>query len=153
MTMLQLLIALAVLASSAECEHGTLSYYAAAPTRAVIANRSVPWRTAHTLPANHADYDGYIAVLDCDRIGEVVDVRWNGHTARLVIFDCAGDAATRAWMRSGNVIGEVSFDVAKRWRVIGRGMRNATVCEAMPQRYIRSTIASARDQAHNVYAP
>jgi hypothetical protein len=127
--MLQLLIAIAVLASSAECERGVLSQYAAAPTRAVISNRSVPGRTAYTLPANHADYDGYIAVLDCARIGEVVDVRWNGNTARLLVFDCAGDAATRDWMRSGNVIGEVSFDVAQRWGAVGRGMHGAWVCE------------------------
>ena len=126
--MLQLLIALALLASSADCERVTLSQFAERPTRAVIANRSVPGRTAHTLPANHADYDGYIAVLDCDRIGDVVTVRWNGHTARAVVFDCAGDSATRAWMRRGNVIGEVDYDTAKRWVMIGRGMRNATVC-------------------------
>ena len=131
--MLQLLIALALLASSAECEMGVLSHYDGAPTRAVIANRSVPGRTACTLPANHADYDGYIAVLDCARIGEVVDVRWRGHAARLLVFDCAGDSATRAWMLRGNVIGEVSFDVAQRWGTVGRGMRNATVCRALEQ--------------------
>jgi len=35
------------------------------------------------------------------------------------------------WMRRGNVIGEVSFDVAKRWGTVGRGMKNAWVCRVV----------------------
>lgn len=126
--MTRLLLALLI---AATCQSGTLSSYAPAPTRAVIANRSVPGRTAWTLPNNWREYDVLVAVSDCSRLGETGTIAWREHGGTYLVFDCAGDAATRAWMRRNNVIGEVGYDTAKAWRSIGRGMMGATMCRTV----------------------
>jgi hypothetical protein len=110
------------------CVTGTLSHYAPAPTAAVIANRSVPGRTAWALPDNWREYDGLIAVEDCTELGTERDVWWQGHYGRMLAWDCAGDDATRRWMRLG-IVGELDSMTARRWGArAGRGMRGARVC-------------------------
>lgn len=76
--MLSLLIALALLASHG-CETGVLSQFSEAATERVIANRSVPHRTAWTLPDNWREYDVIVAVEDCKRLGETGTIAWREH--------------------------------------------------------------------------
>jgi putative component of toxin-antitoxin plasmid stabilization module len=111
------------------CIVGLLSQYAQGPTDAVLRNRSTPGRTAYTLPVDRRGVDGYIASMRCSDIGQVWRVHWQGHTARLMVFDCAGDSRTRAWMRRGNVLGEIDANVARAWGVVGKALRGAVVCE------------------------
>lgn len=120
------LILAAIIAAS--CTQGTLSQYSAAATERVIANRSVPGRTAYTLPSNWREYDVLLAVQDCDDLGNEYDVYWNDHHGRALAFDCSGDAPTSAWMRRNRIIGEVSYNIARDWGMVGRGMRGAVVC-------------------------
>lgn len=117
-----------VLISSALCLTGALSQYAEPPTLAVIHNRLTPGRTAWDLPADWRSYDGLIAVKDCQDLGTVYTVTWQGHTARMLAYDCAGDPGTRAWMTKGHVIGEIDYYTAQRWGVVGRGLRGALMC-------------------------
>ena len=112
------------------CYTGTLSQYDRPPTDMVLDNRSVFGQTAYTLPENHEGVSGYIAVYDCEWIGQVVTVSWSNHVERLMVFDCAGDDETRQWMKRENVIGEVDFYTAQRWGMLRRGIPGATLCPA-----------------------
>lgn len=119
---MMLLVVLAV------CVGGVFSQYAQRPTDETLWNRSQPGRTAYTLPAERDGVDGYLAVEDCRRIGEIVTVYWNGHNERLMVFDCAGSSRTRAWMKRNRILGEVNYYTALRWGVLGRGARDGMVC-------------------------
>lgn len=112
------------------CSMGTLSQYDLPSTHEVLSNRSVFGRTAYMLPAQREGVTGYIAVYECERIGEVVTVSWSDHVEKLMVFDCAGDDETRQWMRRGNVIGEVDYYTAQRWGMLGRAMQDAILCPA-----------------------
>lgn len=65
--------------------------------------------------------DGYIAVVECDRLGEIVWLRfgdsaeWN----QLQVSDCSGHATTTRWMRQNNILGEVDYWMAARYRFAG----------------------------------
>ena len=37
------------------------------------------------------------------------------------MVDCAGDAATRAWMERNGILVEVDAETARRWNVVGLG--------------------------------
>lgn len=128
MIMLSLLIALALLASQ-DCQVGIMSQYSEAATARVIANRSVLHRTAWTLPDNWQQYDGLIAVESCKDLGKVYRVTWKEYSGLFLAFDCSGHASTSAWMRRNNIIAEVDGYTARRWNSIGRGMKNAIMCE------------------------
>lgn len=77
--------------------------------------------TAMPLPADLPAVDGYIAVLDCAEIGQVWYLRYGEAVESFLVVDCAGDAATRAWMERNNILVEIDADTAARWGVIGRG--------------------------------
>jgi hypothetical protein len=112
------------------CSMGTLSQYDRPSTDEVLLNRSVFGQTAYMLPAQREGVTGYIAVYECERIGEVVTVSWSDYTEKLMVFDCAGDDETRQWMKRGNVIGEVDYYTAQRWDMLGRAMQGAILCPA-----------------------
>lgn len=113
---------------AAQCVTGTLSQYSPAATDRVIANRSIPGRTAYTLPANWREYDVLLAVESCDRLGETGVVYWQGHSGTYIVMDCSGHASTSAWMRRNNIIAEVDANTAQRWHSVGRGMMGAWMC-------------------------
>ena len=123
------------------CSMGILSQYDKAPTDMVLYNRSLFGRTAYMLPEDREDVTGYIAVYECERIGQVVTVSWSNHIERLMVFDCAGDDETRQWMKRWNVIGEVDFYTAQRWGMLGQGMYGATLCPAEVGGYQQDTLA------------
>lgn len=125
---LSLLLALLLLLPPAPCQTGTLSQYALRPTLEVIRNRSVPGRTAYTLPADWRKYDGLLAVKDCADLGKVYRVTWRGHTGRFLAFDCSGSQATAHWMVRHGIVGEVDYWTALDWGMIGKGLRGAMVC-------------------------
>ena len=122
------------------CSMGTLSQYDQASTDMVLDNRSVFGVTAYTLPEDREDVTGYIAVYDCEWIGQVVTVSWSNHAERLMVFDCAGDDETRQWMKLWNVVGEVDFYTAQRWGMLGRGMFGATLCPSGVEKYQPATL-------------
>jgi hypothetical protein len=122
------------------CSMGTLSQYDQVSTDMVLHNRSVFGQTAYTLPDKREGVTGYIAVYDCERIGQVVTVTWSNYVERLMVFDCAGDDETRQWMKQWNVIGEVDFYTAQRWGMLGLGMYGATLCPAEVEKYQLETL-------------
>lgn len=84
------------------------------------------------LPEDRQGVDGYIAALSCRDIGQVWTVHWQGRTARLMVYDCAGDARTRAWMQRGNVLGEVDYYTARDWGIVGRAVEGVVCRDATP---------------------
>ena len=124
-TLITLLLSLSL------CTTGTLSQYSERPTLEVIANRSVVGRAAYTLPDNWREYDGLIAVKDCADLGNVYHIYWQGHYARVLAFDCSGHASTKAWMTRNGVLGELDFYTARRWNMLGKGMRGALMCREL----------------------
>lgn len=92
---------------------GIASQYASGVMNQVIHNR----QAMHQLPAVLPDVRGYVAVIDCGRIGEVLQV--NGEP--MLAVDCTNDSRTIAWMQNNNILIEMDFDTAKRLGTIGRG--------------------------------
>jgi hypothetical protein len=109
------------------CLIGVLSQYSPGVFEQVVRVRQAG-RTAMNLPAALPTVDGFLAARDCDTIGQVWTVRYRSHVERLLVADCAGDSATRAWMDRNRILGEVDGATAARWDVIGRGARDAQVC-------------------------
>lgn len=107
---------------------GFASQYAPGKMESVIwvrQNRPVSKPLTPDLPP----VDGYIAVLDCDEIGEVWWLRpdlpgwaWDDWESFLVV-DCAGSIQTRDWMLRNNILIEVDYNTAARWNTVGRGIR------------------------------
>jgi len=78
--------------------------------------------TAMNLPDPLPPTDGFIAVEDCSRIGEIVWMRYNGGDwESFLVADCSGHAETSAWMQRNNICAEVGYKTAERWGVVGRG--------------------------------
>jgi hypothetical protein len=76
---------------------------------AVLANR--PERAA-------ADVDGYVATVECSRMGERLTLVINGRSYRVAVADCATSAAVGVWpMKNGR---RWLGDVEKRlWEAAG----------------------------------
>lgn len=117
--MCQALAAVVVIAS------GWASQYDPSVMERVVAVRQIPRRTAHPLPFSLPQHDVTIAARDCGDIGQVWLVRKEGagRWERALVADCAGSAATRAWMDRGNILLEIDGATARRWGVVGRGAR------------------------------
>lgn len=100
--------------------HGIASQYAPGVMERVVAYRQTR-PVAYALPADLPTVAGYVAVLECEHIGEVWTLRINdGTPERYLVADCAGDAATRDWMTRGGVLVEVDYETAERLGFVGR---------------------------------
>lgn len=76
------------------------------------------------LPSPLPSVDGFIAVLDCGRIGETWLLRPQGRDwETFLVTDCAGDLETVKWMQNNNILAEVDYPTAERWATIGHGIR------------------------------
>jgi hypothetical protein len=76
-------------------------------------------------------YSGYIALLDCSRVGEIVWVCFEDDSCtRLLVADCAGiKDGGAAWMRRGGYAGEVDYETAMRTKCVGQQIRVFTITE------------------------
>jgi hypothetical protein len=75
-----------------------------------------------SLPDDLPDYDGaYVAVLDCDAVGDQVLVCKGADCRFALVADCAGIAdGGYAWMVRNRVAGELDYDTALRLRAVGQ---------------------------------
>lgn len=121
-----LLLALTFLSSATGPIVGTASQYAPGVMQRVITVRQTPGRTAHTLPATLPPVDGFIAVLDCDDVGQLREMRPVGarEWELYLVADCAGGAdGGAAWMRRNGIVAEMDYESAVRLGTVGRGLR------------------------------
>lgn len=108
---------------------GTASQYDPGVMETVVANRQAGL-TAHDLPNPLPAVDGYIAVLDCEEIGNLWLVRPAGSTIWEVflVADCAGDhlrpdgLTAAEWMLTNDILLELDYQTAVRWHTVGRGI-------------------------------
>lgn len=108
---------------------GKGSQYARGVMDSVIAVRQ-SGRTTYDLPKELPEVDGYIAVLHCYEIGNIWYVRPVGSVwwERFLVTDCASGSDSRTydglsgaqWMVKYNVLIEVDYNTAVRWRTVGR---------------------------------
>lgn len=56
-------------------------------------------------------YDGFIAVIDCDLVGDDAWIQIGSHEQWLhvFIFDCSGHWHTTEWMNENGILGEVDY--------------------------------------------
>lgn len=103
---------------------GWASQYAPGVMERVIAVRQVPGRTAHDLPIDLPQVDGYVATADCNEIGTILWLRPIGQEQweSFLVADCAG-ADSYGWMVNNNILVEVDYETAVRWDTVGRGQR------------------------------
>lgn len=99
-----------------------------------IMSRVARYRLARDQVDSLDGYDGFIAIRECDDIGKVFWIRpvtsvwrWERHLG----VDCASKSDARwqdglsgyTWMIRNNVLVEISFETAQRWRTIGRAIK------------------------------
>ena len=79
-----------------------------------------------SLPVETPDVDGFIAVQDCENLGDTWYIQnpINGKWESFWIVDCArpGDGSA-AWMEENNIAMEVDYQSAVRWNTVGRGIK------------------------------
>lgn len=115
--MLNAILIIVVIAS------GTASQYANGVAERTIRVRQTA-RVAMPLPLDLPNVNGYIAVLECEHIGEVWQLRFNGgNVGDYLVIDCTGDEQTRRWMIDNSIILEVDHQTAVRYGFVGIGAR------------------------------
>lgn len=92
---------------------GVLSQYDKSPTDATLAYRL---EHGHLTEADVAWAEVFLALPECERIGERGHMRLGEHRLRYVGFDCAGvyDGGLR-WMRENGVVAEADYYTAQRY--------------------------------------
>ncbi len=101
-------------------QQGWWSQYGQMPTDDMIDYHGYP-------PASEdPEIDGYIAVLDCSRIGDRALISINDSVYRVRAFDCLGSDGTLSWWTDNNIIGEIDFYLAEAEDVVGQGGVRAT---------------------------
>ena len=97
------------------------SQYAPSVMDSVVAVRQ-SGRTAMILPEVLPVTDGFVAAEDCDRIGEIMWMRYDGGDwESFLVADCSGHVETSEWMLRNNICAEVDYETAVRWGVVGHG--------------------------------
>lgn len=103
--------------------YGWTSHYAPNVMAQVIENRQEWGHIPHDL----SHFDGFVAVPECDRIGETIYAKpahWKTWETFLVA-DCArpiGTDGAYEWMTENNILIEVDWTTAVRWSAVGGGM-------------------------------
>jgi hypothetical protein len=68
------------------------------------------------------DAEGFIAVLNCDRVGEYAWIRVNDSDwIRTRVFDCLGSNGNPSWWRNNHILGEIDYYTAVKHGVEGQG--------------------------------
>jgi len=119
-------VAAVLVALSFVADSGGASQYDPGVMARVIANR----QGYGQLPADLPPVEGFIAVVDCARLGEVWLVRpEGGQWEAMLVADCAGpdlrsDGMTGGeWMTANNVLVEVDHLTAAHWGTVGAGIK------------------------------
>lgn len=91
-----------------------------------VMERVLDWRHKHGIPAGFdpygRNYDGYIAVADCDRVGDtaVLDLYISGEymgQKTVLISDCAGAPETVQWMIDHRIVAEIGWQGWTDWGI------------------------------------
>ena len=77
------------------------------------------------VPEDVSSFDGFVAVQSCSDVGRIYLIRPLGALCweRFIAVDCSGSVETTAWMVRNNILVEVDYETAVRWKTVGRGIR------------------------------
>lgn len=106
---------------------GLATSYAPDVMDEVVANRT---RWGQLTP--HQDHEGYIALLDCDRIGEVVWLERGHQLIPVMVADCAARHDREALIGKGFAV-DLSYELAERFGVIDRPRGGFKVWDQRPE--------------------
>jgi len=124
---------------------GLTSRYSPGVMQATIAARiEMGQLSAHSVAA----HDGYVAVLDCNRIGDTLWIMVNdgrhwqtgelvdgGRWQRVLVTDCArrdGADGARSWMADNGILTELDYYTAARYGFTHLGAVPVVVSEVVP---------------------
>lgn len=90
---------------------GTASQYAPSVMERVVVRQQAYGHLPEELP----DVDGFIAVEDCGRVGQIWGVRPAGSVRwhRVMVADCSGHAETSSWMERNNIPMELGWPLVE----------------------------------------
>lgn len=98
------------------------SHYSPGIMQEVVANR----QSMAQLP-EIINHDQFVAVRDCEHIGEVMWIAPIGYPWEMfIIADCSrppGTDGAYEWMTDNNILVEVDFLTAQRWGSVGGGIK------------------------------
>lgn len=91
---------------------GYLSYYDDGVMKATVDIRQ-EWGQ---LPEDLSDYDGFVATLECEHIGETFHMFTYKGYYKLLVSDCAvrdDSDGTRTWMINNKIAGEINYSLSQ----------------------------------------
>lgn len=95
-----------LISQSARAESGYLSAHAQLPTDATLEYR----QELGQIPTDLSQFDVYIAVLDCTKIGDTGKLYTDVGILDVLVFDCAGiEDGGANWMVRNNYIAELDY--------------------------------------------
>lgn len=101
----KVLIAL-LISQNAHAERGYLSAYAQLPTDATLEYR----QELGQIPTDLSQFDAYIAVLDCTKIGDTGELHTDVGILDVLVFDCAGiEDGGASWMAENSILAEFDY--------------------------------------------
>ena len=103
---------------------GVASQYAPGKMQSVINVRQTR-STSYTPPQDLSKYDGFIAMESCSELGKEYYIKPNDPQYDFELFlvvDCSGHSETTQWMLHNNIIAEIDYGTAERWRTVGYGI-------------------------------
>lgn len=122
-------LVLAAFLSYITIDVGHAAYYNPGVMEQVVAVRQAGW-TANPLLEELPPVIGFVAVKDCDRIGQMVAL-WHeleGWTFPYLVSDCANKLEKHDLeLERKGIIVEIDHNTAARWQVLGLGPQDINV--------------------------
>lgn len=122
-------LVLIALLSHITIDVGYAAYYNPGIMEQVVAIRRAGW-TASPLPKELPPVVGFVAVKDCDRIGQIVAL-WHeseGWAYPYLVSDCANRLEGHdEMMEKKGIVVEIDYNTAARWQVLGYGPQDIDV--------------------------
>lgn len=112
--MTTLLLIVTLTTNQYDPHYGYVSYYDESPTIATLDYRLASGDLNH----KHVNFaDAYIAVADCDRMGERGYMTINGsEPIAYVVYDCANRSdETVQWMVDSNIVAELDYNTTAKY--------------------------------------
>lgn len=120
-----------------EVGDGKMSWYAQGVMDRVIRVRQTPGRTSQELPTPLPDVSGYIAMAECEDVGNIVWVCFDHQVSceKFLVTDCASKTDRQSetdqrsgwlWMKTSGIAGEADFESIIRNRA-SRGMNDVAI--------------------------
>jgi len=117
------LLSLAPTRDTQTIEYGYASAYAPGVFRDVVYYRLEHGLWRNIPPSRWIYADGYVAAMDCSRVGEMATMWVDGHAYDVLIADCAGDDGHPDRFTDMGVILEMDWELWQKHKTHGVPLR------------------------------